>query len=164
MFSLTVTETSYAFTFADIAVVTTGEIDLFSDTGNPRCKLSKPTAELQSLEFDPVNEVLFVSDDTNSNVSIYTINLRGDWALEPFIKSENLHYFCIFMSTKFVVWHKNMHTECISFQVQCTNVQTRKCLSPHPLSFSLYFSYAVPFVYYHTLPSSILGHTPTYTV
>ena len=88
-FSLTVTETSYAFTFTDIAVVTTSEIDLFSDTGNLTGKLPKPTAELQSLEFDPVNEVLFVSDDTNSNVSIYTLNLRGDGALEPFIQSKN---------------------------------------------------------------------------
>jgi len=89
MFSLTVTETSYVFTFADIAVVTTNEIDLFSDTGNLTGKLPKPAAELQSMEFDPVNEVLFVSDDTNRNVSIYTLNLRGDGALEPFIQSEN---------------------------------------------------------------------------
>jgi hypothetical protein len=84
-----VTETSYAFTFTDIAVVTTSEINLFSDTGNLTGKLPKPTAELQSLEFDPVNEVLFVSDDTNSNVSIYTLDLRGDGALKPFIQSEN---------------------------------------------------------------------------
>ena len=92
-FSLTVTEISYAFSFTDIAVVTTSEIDLFSNTGNLTGKLPKPTAELQSLEFDPVNEVLFVSDDTNSNVSIYTLNLRGDGALEPFIQSENCIIF-----------------------------------------------------------------------
>jgi hypothetical protein len=95
MFSLTVTETSYAFMFADIAVVTTNEIDLFSDTGNLTGKLPKPAAELQSMEFDPVNEVLFVSDDTNRNVSIYTLNLRGDGALEPFIQSENCIIFVL---------------------------------------------------------------------
>jgi len=70
----------------DIAVVTTNEIDLFSGTGNLTRNLSKPNAELQSLEFDPVNEVLFVSDDANKNVSIYILNLRGDGALEPFIQ------------------------------------------------------------------------------
>lgn len=93
MFGLTVTETSCAFTFTDIAVVTTNEIDLFSGTGNLTRNLSKPNAELQSLEFDPVNEVLFVSDDANKNVSIYILNLRGDGALEPFIQSENFIIF-----------------------------------------------------------------------
>jgi len=93
MFGLTVTETSCAFTFTDIAVVTTSEIDLFSDPGNLTGKLSKPNGELQSLEFDPVNEVLFVSDDANINVSIYTVNLRGDGAFEPFIQSENCIIF-----------------------------------------------------------------------
>jgi len=89
MFGLTVTETSCAFTFTDIAVVTTSEIDLFNVTGNLTSKQSKPHAELQSLEFDPVNEVLFVSDDGSRNASIYTLNLRRDGALEPFIQSEN---------------------------------------------------------------------------
>jgi hypothetical protein len=95
MFSLTVTETFFAFTFTDIAVVTTSGIDLFNDTGSLIGKLPKPAAELQSLEFDPVKEVLFVSDDTNGNFSIYTVNLREDGSLKPFIKSENCIVFVL---------------------------------------------------------------------
>jgi hypothetical protein len=95
MFSLTVTETSFAFTFTDFAVVTTSEIDLFSDTGNLTGKLPKPTAQLQALEFDPVNKVLFVSDDTNSSFSIFTVNLREDGILTPLIQSENCIVFVL---------------------------------------------------------------------
>lgn len=93
MFNLTVTETSYAFMFTDFAVVTTSEIDLFSATGNMTHTLPKPTADLQSLEFDPVNKSLFISDDTNSNVSIYILNPQGDEVLRPFIQSENCIIF-----------------------------------------------------------------------
>jgi hypothetical protein len=89
MFRYAVTETSYPFLFTDIAVVTTGEIDLFTAAGALTGTIPKPNADLQSLEFDPVNEVLFVSDDTNSNYSIYTVSLQGDLALQPFIQSEN---------------------------------------------------------------------------
>jgi hypothetical protein len=78
--------------FTDIAVVTTREINLFNDTGNLTDTLQQPTADLQSMEFDPVNKVLFVSDDTkNSNYSIYAVSLQGDeaGAFKPFIQSEN---------------------------------------------------------------------------
>ena len=163
MFSLAVTEPSHAFTFTDIAVVTTSEIDLFNDTGKLTGKLLEQSAELQSLEFDPVNKVLFVSDDTNSNVSIYTLNLQ-DGALEPFIQSENYIIFCIFVSTKFVVLHKNMYTESISFKLQSTNGQTRKCLSPFFSLSSTVSLIAFLFIYYHTFSSSIFGHTHTYVM
>jgi hypothetical protein len=93
MFSLTATGRSYAFLFTDIAVATTNEIDLFSDTGKLTERLSQPTADLQSVELDPVNKVLFLSDDTNSNYSIYTLSLQGDGALKPHIQSENCIIF-----------------------------------------------------------------------
>ncbi|XP_021928534.1 protein cueball isoform X2 [Zootermopsis nevadensis] len=75
----------------DIAVVTTNEVDLFSSTGKIVGKLPKPTADLQSLEFDPVHQVLFLSDDTNSNYSVFTLSLHGNQDLRPFIKRADNH-------------------------------------------------------------------------
>jgi hypothetical protein len=160
MFSLTVTEISYAFTFTDIAVVTTSEIDLFSDTGNLTGKLPKPTAELQSLEFDPVNEVLFVSDDTNRNVSIYTLNLRGDGALEPFIQSENCIIF-VFSCELNLLYGRKICTQNVShFRFSALmGKQGSISLPPPPPSLRPSVSLiAVPFIYYHTFSSSTLGH------
>ncbi|XP_069701368.1 protein cueball isoform X2 [Periplaneta americana] len=43
------------------------------------------------MEFDSVHERLFLSDDTNSNYSIFTLNLQGNQELTPFIKRADNH-------------------------------------------------------------------------
>jgi hypothetical protein len=76
------------FLFADIAFATTNEVDLFSEDGKGIEKLQKPSADLQSLEFDPVHQMLYLSDDTNSNYSIFSLSLEGNQDLRPFIQSK----------------------------------------------------------------------------
>jgi hypothetical protein len=73
--------------FADIAVATTDEVDFFSEEGKIIDRLKKPTANLRSLELDPVNQMLFLTDDTDSNYSIFTLSLKGNQDLKPFIQS-----------------------------------------------------------------------------
>jgi hypothetical protein len=87
---------AHIFLFTDIAVATTNEIDLFSSSGKVTGKLQKPTSDLQSLAFDPVHEVFFFSDETNSNYSIFSLSLQGDQGLKPFIKSK---YFIVIISS-----------------------------------------------------------------
>jgi hypothetical protein len=76
------------FLFADIAVATTDEVDYFSDEGKIIHRLKKPSANLRSLEYDPINQVLFISDDTDSNYSIFTLSLEGSQDLRALIQSK----------------------------------------------------------------------------
>ena len=140
MLSLTVTETSYAFMFTDIAVVTTSEIDLFTATGNLTQTLPKPTAELQSLAFDPVNKTLFISDDTNSNVSIYTLKPQGDGALKPFIGSETC-IIIVFSCQLNLLSGIKIYTRNVSHFRFTALMGKQGSVSPPPLPSS--FSYAV---------------------
>ncbi|XP_023711622.1 protein cueball isoform X3 [Cryptotermes secundus] len=70
----------------DIAVVTTDEVDFFSEEGKIIDRLRKPTANLRALELDPVNQTLFLTDDTDSAYSIFTLSLEGNQDLRPFIQ------------------------------------------------------------------------------
>jgi hypothetical protein len=90
-----VTETFFAsvksvgtFLVAGIAVVTTDEVDFFNDEGKIIEKLKTPSANLRSMEFDPVNQILFISDDTDSDYSIFTLSLQGNQDFRPFIQSK----------------------------------------------------------------------------
>jgi hypothetical protein len=76
------------FLVAGIAVVTMDEVDFFSDEGKIIEKLKKPSANLRSLEFDPINQMLFISDDTDSNYSIFTFSLQGNQDFRPFVESK----------------------------------------------------------------------------
>jgi hypothetical protein len=76
------------FLVTDLAVVTTDEIDFISDEGKIIDTLRKPSANLRSLEFDPVHQMLFISDDTDSDYSIFTLSLEGNNDLRPLIESK----------------------------------------------------------------------------
>jgi hypothetical protein len=75
------------FLIADIAVVTTNEVDFFSEEGQMIDRVKKPTANLRSLELDPVNKMLFLTDDTDNNYSIFTLSLEENQDLRPVIQS-----------------------------------------------------------------------------
>ncbi|KAJ9597693.1 hypothetical protein L9F63_011447 [Diploptera punctata] len=71
---------------ADIAVVTTeqvdanvitGQVDFFNRNGSLQKGTVKSLTDVQALAYNPVKDSLFVSDDTNKNYSIFTLNLRG---------------------------------------------------------------------------------------
>jgi hypothetical protein len=59
-----------------------------SEEGKITDRLRKPTANLKILELDPVNQTLFLTDDTDSNYSIFTLGLEGKQDLRPFIQSK----------------------------------------------------------------------------
>ena len=82
---------------ADIAVVTTeqvdpeltmGQVDFFDSNGSLQKGTVKPLADVQAVEYDPIQEQLFVSDDAHANYSIFTVNLRGIKKLSPLIRSK----------------------------------------------------------------------------
>lgn len=79
----------YGLLVADIAAVTTNEVDFFSQEGRIIHRLKKPTANLRSLELDPVNQILFLTDDTDSSYSIFTLSLDRNQDLRPLIQSRS---------------------------------------------------------------------------
>lgn len=149
---------AHKFIFTDIAVVTTNEVDFFSDTGKIIGILPKPTADLQSLEFNPVHQVLFLSDDTNSNYSIFTLSLQGNQDLTPFIRSK---YNIILCHMTFIYQLQEMYLSFGSLHWWANKSFLNSV--PHMHCLSLSCSYPpITLLYSHTLQHPHIAYSHTY--